>query len=282
MTGEEAVEASLGALAELLTFSQIRQHGHVTIKVEGCEEDCAIEHIGRFLVGAIAQAIATDLQLQPVLLSPGFDGQEELKRDVEKLIGAEGEPLTDHARTHERDPWIGEALGQLLLVLSGEAPHPCVPAPVVAAHLPHVEPKEHGLDLFAFGHPELIVLIGEAKTSKAQISNGLRSAEAMFNDIEEGLRDHDVRRAVNALQTSLEPDVRAGVVGAFWKRSRGYAPVLCFQSGLNPVNERESLKALVEAEADCRMLVMQFADHDEFFKKAAQAMRDAVPIIAPA
>ena len=71
----------------------------------------SVQAIGRFLVGALAQAIRSDLELQRVLLSPGLDGQEELRRDIAKICGDEGGEITPYFRTHTHDPWIGEALG---------------------------------------------------------------------------------------------------------------------------------------------------------------------------
>lgn len=152
--GEEAVESSLAYLRQNLALDISVVESHTVIAVQGCDRPDSILHLGRFLVGAIAQAIRTDLSLQPLLISPGYEGQEELGRDVSKVIGTEGAALTDHERTHGRDPWIGEAIGHLMLVLSDRSPHPGVPAPMVAAHLPHVEPREHGLDLFGFCHPD--------------------------------------------------------------------------------------------------------------------------------
>lgn len=282
MVGHEAVAESLASLRECLTFETTTLASHKVIAVGGCDEAPAVEEVGRFLVGAIAQAIRTDLVLQPVLLSPGLDGQDELRRDIAKICGEEGAEITPYFRTHTRDPWIGEALGMLVLVLSGEVPHPCVPAPVVASHLPHVEAREHGLDLFAFAHPEFAVVIGEAKTSKSGIGSLLSDAEETLADIDGGNRDHDVRRAVNALLLSLDEGVRGEVVGAVWNKSRCYLPVACFQTGLSLENERPRLKALTDAAADCRLIAIRHADHDSFFEQVANAMWAAVPDISPA
>ena len=83
-----------------------------------------------------------------------------------------------------------------------------------------MEARGHGLDPFACAHPEFAVVIGEAKTSKSGISSLLADAEQTLTDIENGKRDHDLRRAVNALLLSLSAEVRGEVVGAVWHRSR--------------------------------------------------------------
>lgn len=281
VTGDEAVSESLAWLREHLDFQSTSVSNYTVITVHGCDSDAAIEHIARFLVGAIAQVVRLDLELQPALISSGLDGQAELQQDLAKILHPHGEPLSDYDRTHTRDPWIGEALGHLVLVLSDQAPHPCVPAPVVASHLPHVEARDHGLDLFAFSHPDLGVVIGEAKTSKSGIGNGLIDAEVMFDDIEEGKRDHDIRQAVNGLMLALDDGLRGQVVGAIWKDSRSYLPVLCFQSGLNLSTARDGLKKLGDNNAGCRLVAFKHADHDQFFHRVAEQMEQAIEVISP-
>jgi hypothetical protein len=281
MTGEEAVAESIEFLREQLSLQTTTLASHQVIVVSGCDSPDAICHIGRFLVGAVAQAVRTDLQLQPALIGQGRDGQNELERDIAKIIGEADTDLSDHARTHTRDPWIGEALGHLMLVLSDRVPHPCAPAPIVASHLPHVEAREHGLDLFAFCHPDLMVVIGEAKTSKSGIASGLADAEGMLTAIERGERDHHVRQAVNGLLLSLSDEAQQQAVGTFWKSARCYLPVLCFQEGITLSDERAALRALTDAAADCRLVAIQHEDHDKFFADVAVAMREAVPTISP-
>jgi hypothetical protein len=281
VTGAEAVEDALTYLRAHLHIAVLREDDYHVIQVAGCDDDDATHYIGRFLVGAIAEVVRTDLVLQEALISEGLDGQAELKRDVEKIIGAEGTTLSSHERTHGRDPWIGEALGQMIFVLSDQAPHPCVPAPMVAAHLPHVEAREHGLDLFGFCSPELMVVVGEAKTSKANISGLLTAAEEALALIETGGRDHHLRQAVNGLQLSLPEDLRPLLAGAIWKRARCYLPLLCFESGLDLGAARAALTELVSNGAECRLVAIQHPNHDAFFEAVAQAMRDAIPVIAP-
>jgi hypothetical protein len=123
-------------------------------------------------------------------------------------------------------------------------------------------------------------VIGEAKTSKNNVAQLLTEAERLFEAIEAGERDGDIRRAVNGLVLSLASDVQPLVVGALWRESRCYLPVVCFETGLDPSSERERLTTLATAGADCRLIVIQHSDHDAFFEDVAHAMRAAVEAIA--
>ena len=103
----------------------------------------------------------------------------------------------------------------------------------------------------------------------------------MLGEIEEGTRDHHVRQAVNGLLLSLSHEVQAEAAGAFWRSSRALA-VACYESGLDLDIERPALKAMTDAAADCRLIAIQHADHDQFFDDVASAMWDAVSVISPA
>jgi len=89
-SGEEAVEEAVAALRERLSFSTQAVGSYTVIRVGGCDAPDTIPRLGRFLTGVVAQMVAIDLRLVSYL-SARLDGQAELRRDLDELLGAEGE-----------------------------------------------------------------------------------------------------------------------------------------------------------------------------------------------
>jgi hypothetical protein len=274
------VEEAVAALRERLKFSTQAVGSYTVVCVGGCDNPDTIPWLGLFLAGVVAQMVAIDLRLVSYL-SAGLDGQAELKRDLDELLGAEGEPLSDHHRTHQRDPWMGEALGHLLLKLSDEAPHPCFPAPAIAAIPPHVQAKDKGLDMFGLLYPEFAVALGEVKTSKENIADLLLKAEAGLKAIKDGERDARLRRDAHALSLATPEQVRPHVVGAFWKRSSCLVALLCYEDDIDLEVVRGGLDELADEGVDCRLIALQHPDHDRFMSDIAAAMRTAVEHVCP-
>jgi hypothetical protein len=256
---------------------------HGVIHISGIEADQAVSNLGIYLVGIIASVVAVDLSVSERYLGAGPDYAEELRRDVERVIGATNQ-LTDGFRNTRRNPWVAECLAHLLLMITGQGPGVCVPGRVWAATVPHDKVSKQGLDLLAVydddGRPSLC--IGESKASALNAAHHLNASIRLFREVDARERDYEIRvMMINSLDSHIPTDVRDQVPGMFWRDRRLYMSVIGFlgDSGFDASTDRPGTFGTLLVTVEHRKCVsLALQDFHGFFDAVADKMREAIPL----
>src|SRR6267378_3407217 len=114
-------ESILDAAVLVIRISSLVQTIHLAshemLVVEIPETPVTIGAIADYLINCIAQTIALDLQIVTELVGSDSGSLASIADDVRRRIG-EDNSIGDEFRQDERDPWIAEGIGHLLLNMS--------------------------------------------------------------------------------------------------------------------------------------------------------------------
>src|SRR4051794_30592588 len=87
---------------------------HWCLNVAGIDSPDSIAALGVYCTGLIAQVVRVDLSLSDALLGRTDAFRDRLNAMVARAVG-DSNDIDETFRTKQRDPWITEALGHLLL-----------------------------------------------------------------------------------------------------------------------------------------------------------------------
>ena len=285
--GDQAVDQALDALVEHLEIRQVYEpNSHTALCLFGLEEDVVIEALGKYLVGLLAGIVQTNLKLSAVMLAQTPAGRAQLLGTVEALLQPTVDATDEAIRVFDanvRDPWIAEAIGHALLAVRGRADTECLNGQVAAMTVPHPQPSQQGLDLFAIyddgGLPAMA--LGEVKATRANGSARLTQAIAFFRTVEDGDRDVDILMQVTLLREALEPALEQGLSASFWHDRACYLPVIAHGDDVDMSAERPLLAAIDRAASHKRVIHCRPDAYTDFFDAVAAAMVRAVDTITP-
>jgi hypothetical protein len=272
-------------LAKRLRLKETHQlDSHTVLVVSGVDDEQVVDALGIYLVALLAGVVRTNLRLSTALLVRTPDGQAQLATDVEKRLTppASGWTVEDFNQ-NVRNPWIAECVGHALLAVRQRAVTPCLSGPVAAMTVPHANPTQQGLDLFAFydddGLPALA--IGEAKATERNGGGRLTEATGFFRQVARGERDVDIRMQVVGLTEALGEELQRGLSGAFWHERSCYLPVIAHGDEMNLGRRRPALEAIPRPASQKRVISCRPSDYAGFFSAVADAMRSAVAVVNP-
>ncbi len=131
-------------------------------------------------------------------------------------------------KTMRRDPWMWEAMSHLLIHLAqtNSAYHPS--GTVLAKTQVKFDVLDHGLDMVAiYLGAGVGISAGECKAYLDNPARAITDASNRLSEIDDSLRDTELRAAVNQLRNSLTDDQQGMIGGAFWREERCYFPFVC-------------------------------------------------------
>lgn len=285
--GDEAVDQALVTLVEHLEIRRVHDlDSHTALCLVGLDKDVVIEALGMYLVGLLAGIVRTNLKLSAVMLAQTPAGRAQLLGTVDALLQPTADASDEAMRVFDanvRDPWIAEAIGHALLAVRGRADTECLDGRVAAMTVPHPQPSQQGLDLFAIyddsGLPAMA--LGEVKSTRANGSARLTQAIGFFHTVENGDRDVDILMQVTLLREALEPALEQGLSASFWHDRACYLPVVAHGDDVDMSAERPSLAAIDRAASHKRVIYCRPEAYTEFFDAIAAGMLRAVDTITP-
>lgn len=269
------VASALTKLNDLLSFQVSEYLSHSLILVQGLNERVeVIQGVAVYLVGAIASCIEFNLEIRAALFDEDMVTRD-LYRDVVNVIGADND-LGGDRKTDERDPWLWEGISHLLLHLSlkNNLSHP--PDRLVTKTSIHLSVKDHGLDVVAlYGTTTLGVTAGECKAYLDRPTDAITDAANRLREVDEELRDAEIRAVISQFRPSLSPEQQASVVRSFWHKERAYFPMVCCNSShsVNWKKNRIVLRRLKPPTNRKFLVSASIDDAESFFDAVAEAMR---------
>jgi hypothetical protein len=263
---------ALRTLAGQLSVTAHTCESHTLLQVEGFGSPSTLQASAVYLVAAIAQCIGADLLIRTALFNEATLARD-LTTDVRSVVGrADAE---DEFKKMTRDPWIWEGISHLVihLAVGNSSFHPT--GRVLAKTQLKYDVKDHGLDLVAiYERDSLGITAGESKAYLDNPSRAVSDAAKRLREIDESLRDVEMRACVSQLRPSLKDEHQAKLGGAFWREERSYYPFVCCDesSALEWKQPRNSLESL--AIAVSRKLLVPFA-----LKQARQAFDEVARLM---
>lgn len=234
-----------------------------------------LRNLGVFLTASIAQCVEFNLAIRQALFDEADLGRD-LAASVVSVIGADNS-ISTITKRDERNPWLWEAISHLLIHLARSDPQRHPPGPVLAKSLIHLDPKDHGLDLFAiYGDMALGVTVGECKAYLGRPAAGIRDAAERLRELDSTDRDSEIRQFVAAAGVVLDDAKRKLLTGAFWRKERCYVPFVCCDESEASAwtRARKSLRSL-GVDIDRRILIpLVISDAWCFFDDLSNAIRD--------
>lgn len=224
----EDMGTAIDILSNSLSVDQKVTAQHIVLVVNGFTDDASLHATAVYLVGAIAAAIEQNLRLRAALYEQETVTRE-LSQDVQSVIS--DDRADEDFKTMVRNPWLWEGISHMFVHLSARDSrfHPSGEI-LVKTSIKH-DVHDHGLDVIAVYRGGVIgVSAGECKAYLTDPATGIRDASTKLGEIDNNLRDKELRSTLIQLQNALSPLDQAQIAGAFWRNERSYLPFVCCDS----------------------------------------------------
>lgn len=223
-------------------------------------------------------AIDMDFSIVSEILGETPDSKTGLINDIEKLLGADNNISQDRIED-ERNPWILESVGHLIMSLSRKNPQIKVGGKLKALLLVHDDVKDHGIDLLGLHENQTVlgISIGEAKASKSNATKAANISCKSFVEIEQAKHDMHVRRMALTASHGLSKTDKKLFCEAVWKDRRIFIPIICHhsESSFSPHLERPETFGKLKVGSDGILLIdIPLVDYEKFFDSVADKIRD--------
>jgi hypothetical protein len=226
------MESALRQLGKRLVVTPTECQSHTLLTIDGFGSRGTLEAAAVYLVGSVAQCVQADLQIRQALFDEATFARD-LAADVVAVIG--GESADETFKTMRRDPWIWEGISHLVIHLARDAAdfHPTGKV-LAKTQLKH-DVNDHGLDLIAiYERGSLGITAGESKAYLDDPARAVGDASTRLSEIDQNLRDVELRAAVTQLRNALPLAQQQMLGGAFWRQERTYYPFICCDQAAAP------------------------------------------------
>lgn len=276
---ERSMTNALDFLFPLLSVQTSESETHRIVIISGWDSnDANLKAIAQYLVGLLASAISSTLQIRAILDDSAV-GSVSLHRDVCIIIGREKDSLDDRHKTDERNPWIAEGLWHLCLTIasrSGRIFHPN--GDIIAVQPPHVRAKDHGLDglaIYMLDSSTLGLSFVETKAYKDNPSQAISRAASYFKELDEGIHDSRIRQSVLAIRDAMPGSQQTLITGSLWNRLRTYIANPHYDSSavIDLKEKRPSFERLLVPRDNIFVMPHIIKDFDVFFETVSEEMR---------
>lgn len=273
----QSIDGALKSLKGSITVGNQQCGTHKLAVVGGLESDASTDSIAQYLFGCAAMVIDVDFSIVTNMIGTTPDSKKALKNDIEKLLGKDNK-ISQDKREDERDPWILEGLGHMLLSLSRELKSLSVGGELKTLLLVHDDVKDHGIDLLGLcmQNSQLAIAIGEAKASKKHATKAATVACKSFSEIEQAKHDMHVRRLTLTAGSGLNKAEKALLCEAVWKDRRSFVPIISHDkaSKFQPEQKRTKTFGALKVGIDGILLIsVSLQNYDQFFDTISDKIR---------
>ena len=281
---EAIVTGAVDALASSLRLERTNAGSHQVIILRGLEAPELLEPLATYVLAAgIGQVVGIDLAISADLLGSGPAFEEELRTQVERVLGANCSVSEEFRRTR-RDPWITECLAHLLLKLSSALGNLDSSGALISLTSVHTDVTAHGIDLLGLRLRDMLLTLDvtEVKASEDDPSRMASDTAGVFSEVDEGKRDPEIRQKVQLLRTALSEAEQALVTASFWRGGRVFMAVVSYGSRVSftPSTNRPAYASLASSPDAVRLLAIPIADFRRFYDSLADRVRALVPRIS--
>ncbi|NME68199.1 hypothetical protein [Flammeovirga aprica] len=281
---EDKIYEELIFLSDKLTCVEEASTTHKIVKVTGWEVSNDIKKsIATYFVGLRALAIDELFQIRMQMWEETPEDVNRLKCFVTDIIGETTTSLSIEQKQDERNPWLSEALWHLCFYLASDCEkdefHP--PGKIISINSPHLNAKDHGMDVYAIFkdiNDELGFTIVETKAYKRDPNQAIQKANTFFKKVENGNYDLEIRQYVQAQRSRLKNKYNLDLNKAFWQDNKVYIPNPHYDSSvvINWQNKRSSFESL-EVDLERKIIMPNSLNNfDTFFDDISEHMRQII------
>lgn len=267
------IATAITVLASCLTVEPAEYDSHTVLTIGEFDSPAAKLATAVYLVGSVAQCVGADLQIRSAL----FD-ETTLARDIgADVVSVIGDTSADlDFKIMQRDPWVWEAISHLLIHLAqaNAAYHPS--GEILVKTQVKFDVHDHGLDIVAiYLGDELGITAAECKAYLDDPARAITDASNRLKEIDDNLRDMELRAAVNQLRPSLPAKHRDSIGGTFWRQERSYFPFVCCDDAkaVDWKRSRSTLRALTLPAAKKLLVPLSLTDARKVFDEICDLMR---------
>jgi hypothetical protein len=250
------------------------------LSIGGADAAQAIESIACYTLWiGIGQVVRADLTVAAELLGDGMEGLgPSLVAHSERILGSSNTSITPAFRTSLRDPWITEVIAHMLLKLSQNQPRLFPVGRLHCLTLVHPDPSDHGLDLMGLYEDQtadLGLTVSEVKASELHISDHVTACADLFEQIDIGRRDVEIRAKIQLLRDSLPANLRSRLTASFWADRRSYMPTAAHASTaiFNPGAPRQRFRDLLVPADRIHLVGLSLGSYGAYFDAIADRVR---------
>jgi len=251
---------------------------HNVVEVTGWQNAGAIEALSLYLVALRASVIDQAGKICSELIGNECDFANDLICSVDEIIEQptdSKESLSDW-KSKWRNPWIAEGIWHCCMRIAMERADLHSQGAVIAVDLPHISPKDHGLDvtvLYVKEDGSLGMSFIETKAYQSDPNGAIRDAVTMLKSIEAGEHDTRLRQMVTSFRSVIGEEYRQELSLSLWKNERTLIPNPHYEA--NAATVQWTRKRIVFSSLKAPVVVMPHCvtGFNDFFDQVASQMR---------
>ncbi len=272
------INESLSVLKDSLVVSNMDAETHGVVEVTGWQNEGTIDALAVYLVslraGIIDQAgcICFDL----INSTPNY--ADDILRSVNEIIkqSADSKESPHDWKSTWRNPWIAEGIWHCCMHIAMDCPEFHTQGTIIALDLPHVSPKDHGLDvtaLYVRNNGVMGMSFVETKAYRNDPNGAISDAVTMFESIEAGKHDTRLRQVITSFSSVIEEPYKQQLSLSLWKNERTLIPNPHYEASGATV--QWGLSRTVFSDLTAPVVIMPHAvdSYDEFFEEISSSMR---------
>lgn len=275
---EQSIDNAFSELLKTLSVDTNTITTHKVVEVSGWCQTSVIEALAMYLVVLRASVIDQAGHLCLQLIEKECNFADDLIRSVNEIIeypNNSGEPLSEW-KSKWRNPWIAEGIWHCCMMVAMKRVDFHSHGTVIAVDLPHISPKDHGLDVTALyikSNGSLGMSFVETKAYKDDPNGAIGDAVTMFKSIEAGKHDTRLRQIVTSFRSVISEEYKQKLSFSLWKNERTLIPNPHYDA--NGASVQWLRKRTIFSTLKAPIIIMPHCinDYDDFFDEVAGKMK---------
>jgi hypothetical protein len=274
-----SVERALNILSENLAVSDtIFLDTHSVLEVTGWQDNACIDALAMYLVALRACVIDQAGRIITGLIGDTRDCAYDLLQSVNEIVeqpSHSNESIQDW-KSKWRNPWIAEGIWHCCMRVAMDVPELHERGTIIALELPHISPKDHGLDVTALYVKEkagLGMTIIETKAYRDDPNKAISDAVTMLMAIETGKHDTRLRQIVTSFRNVIDAAYKQQLSFSLWKNERTLIPNPHYEARTATVQWSRKRNSFSPLTAPVVIMPHAIDGYNAFFDKVANTMR---------
>ena len=252
-------------------------HTHNVVEVTGWQNADVLDALAMYLVALRASVIDQAGEICSTLIGDERVFADALLRSVNEIIEQptdSGESPNEWKSTW-RNPWIAEGIWHCCIRVAMERGELHSQGAVIAVDLPHISPKDHGLDvtaLYVKADGTLGMSFVETKAYKTNPNGAISDAVTMLKSIEAGEHDTRLRQMITLFRSVIDDEYKQNLSLSLWKNERTLIPNPHYDASCTTVQWTRRRLAFSGLKAPVVIMPHCITQYDVFFDELSSEM----------
>lgn len=274
-----SVKRALNILSEnLAVCDTIILDTHGVLEVTGWQDTNSIDALAMYLVALRACVIDQAGRIYTGLIGDTRDCACDILQSVNEIVEqpSHSNESVQEWKSKWRNPWIAEGIWHCCMRVAMNVPELHKRGTIIALELPHISPKDHGLDVTALYVKENVGLgmtIIETKAYRDAPNKAISDAVTMLKAIEAGKYDTRLRQMVTSFRTVIDASYKQQLSSSLWKNERTLIPNPHYEARTATVQWARKRNSFSQLTAPVVIMPHAIDGYNAFFDEVANAMR---------